>query len=103
MLVRFDGNPYLGRGLLTFISKYISATKLSGYCVSGDSVTANILFKSYTCESINKNVADGQTLYKICKYLKENDKLVEPANPCEWKIREKKNHREQDKEEQDKK
>lgn len=47
--------------------------------------------KRCNCESINKNVADGQTLYKICKYLKENDKLVEPANPCEWKIREKKN------------
>jgi hypothetical protein len=41
-----------------------------------------------TCESIVQNDIDGKIRYKICKYLKNNDKIAEPANPCEWKINE---------------
>jgi hypothetical protein len=40
------------------------------------------------CESIDRKAKNGETLYKICRYLIDNKKTTEPANPCEWSIRE---------------
>jgi hypothetical protein len=40
------------------------------------------------CESINRKAKNGEVLYKICRYLMVNQKTTEPANPCEWSIRE---------------
>ena len=40
------------------------------------------------CESIDRKAKNGEVLYKICRYLVVNQKTTEPANPCEWSIRE---------------
>jgi hypothetical protein len=40
------------------------------------------------CESIDRKAKDGETLYKICKYVVDNEKIAKPANPCVWEIRE---------------
>lgn len=38
------------------------------------------------CETINQKGEDGVLLYKICKYIIDNDRVSEPANPCTWSI-----------------
>jgi hypothetical protein len=43
------------------------------------------------CTTIDRKANDGETLYKICKYLIDNRQNTEPGNPCEWTIREIKN------------
>jgi len=40
------------------------------------------------CKSIDRKEKDGETLYKICKYIIDNKEIADPANPCEWKIKE---------------
>jgi hypothetical protein len=40
------------------------------------------------CGTIDRKAIDGETLYKICKYIVDNKKIAVPANPCEWQIRE---------------
>ena len=40
------------------------------------------------CESIDRKAKNGEVLYKICRYMVDNQKTAEPANPCEWTIRE---------------
>jgi hypothetical protein len=43
------------------------------------------------CNSIDKSKKDGELLFKICKYIKDNNYPTEPGNPCKYEIREIKN------------
>jgi hypothetical protein len=67
-------------------NKFIKTVIFLLLAITGITSCKNI----YNCENINKNNVDGRTLYKICKYITDNKQLSEPANPCEWKISEKK-------------
>jgi len=40
------------------------------------------------CETINRKVKDGEILYKICRYIVDNNVVTNPADPCTFEIRE---------------
>ena len=39
------------------------------------------------CETVDRKAKDGETLYKICKYIVDNKLASKPANPCDFKVR----------------